>query len=162
MNNLEDIKYELRLLLGADKLLSLFEKHQPDNTANYFKDSIYLHARNLYSFFYKNGKQLLNNTSGFDLKEYSNNWRYPLNDYVMHVNDDGSRNNGANVVNGVHLNEKAHWFTNDITRIWCDWINNTQDHTLKIYLKKILDQAKQEAQGDYNNLISLFKEQIKH
>ncbi len=158
MKKLDDITYELRLLLGADRLLSLFEEHQPDNTVNYFKDSIYLHARSLYSFLYNNGKQLLNNNSGFNMTEYNNDWREPLNNYVMHVDDDGSRNGGANVVGGVHLNEKPHWFVSDIVRIWVEWIDNTQDAAMKVDLQKALDQAKHEAKEDYINLIARFTE----
>ena len=53
---LEDLGYELQLLLGADEIVSFIETHDNaaasdavkfGNLVNYFKDSIYLHARNL-------------------------------------------------------------------------------------------------------------------
>jgi hypothetical protein len=45
-----DLAYELQLLLGADEIVSFIETQEPDtfgNIVNYFKDSIYLHSRNL-------------------------------------------------------------------------------------------------------------------
>ena len=43
--------YELRMLLGAAKMIKLFDENDMGNPSNYFRDSVYLHARNLYNFF---------------------------------------------------------------------------------------------------------------
>jgi hypothetical protein len=53
---LKDLGYELQLLLGADEIVRFIEAHDTSvgvdadkfgNLVNYFKDSIYVHARNL-------------------------------------------------------------------------------------------------------------------
>jgi hypothetical protein len=57
---LDDLGYELQLLLGADEVVSFRETHDNaaasdaerfGNLVNYFKDSIYLDARNLLNAF---------------------------------------------------------------------------------------------------------------
>ena len=49
--SLDDLFYELRMLLGAAAMCDAAEKHNCGNVVNYFKDSVYLHARILYAFF---------------------------------------------------------------------------------------------------------------
>ena len=53
---LKDLAYELQLLIGADEIVSFVEAHDFESTSdadrfgnlvNYFKDSVYLHSRNL-------------------------------------------------------------------------------------------------------------------
>ena len=148
--NLENLKYELRMLIGANKMTRLFEEKDMGNPTSLFKDSVYLHARNLYSFFHKNkDKDFMN--SEYNMKEYSDNWMKPLNDYVMHIYNTEDRDNNRNVVNGEHLNTKVHFFTEDIIRLWKEWIDNAPDKDLKQELKNILVKAQKEAEHDYSS-----------
>src|SRR5437879_3434813 len=49
--SLEDLGYELRMLLGAVEVCKVAEQHNHGNIVNFFKDSAYVHARILYEFF---------------------------------------------------------------------------------------------------------------
>lgn len=151
--DIKDLEYELRMLLGADKMVLLFEEKGVGNQVNFFKDSVYLHARCLYSFFYKNRGKLTNGL-GFKMNEYESKWMEPLNNFVMHINASGIRSGGGNVQNNTHLNQKTHWFAKDIVRLWSEWIDSTTDQTFKEILKKSLKTAQNDAENDYDGLLS--------
>jgi len=151
--DIKDLEYELRMLLGADKMVLLFEEKSVGNPVNFFKDSVYLHARCLYSFFYKNRGKLTNG-QGFEMNEYESKWMNPLNNFVMHIDASGTRSGGGNIQNSTHLNQKIHWFASDIVRLWTEWINNTTDSTFKRVLEKSLKNAQRDAQNDYTGLLS--------
>jgi len=144
--NFEDIFYELRMLLGAGRMIELFDTKSMGNSVNYFKDSVYLHARCLYSFFYKKDKTL------YEMVEYNTKWKKVINDYVMHLYDDDSRSKSANTVDGIHVNTKCLWFVSDLLRLWKLWINNESNIKLKQDLKTALDNANEEAKNDYESL----------
>lgn len=155
--DIKDLKYELRMLIGADRMVQLFEEKDIGNPINYFKDSVYLHARNLYSFFYKNSRKEITNNYNFDMTEYSSNWMIPLNNYVMHIDDDNKRNIGNNELNGLHINQKVHWFTSDIIRLWQEWIDSVVDLKFKEDLENALSTAYKEAADDYDGMVSNLK-----
>ena len=151
-----DLAYELRMLLGAAKLCQLFEAYDVGNQVNFFKDSVYLHSRNLYNFFAANANndakvtQFIPQTvHTFDLSLY-NTWIGPLHDHASHIKT--SRHTPTNVINGVHLNEQVQNFANDIERLWTDWINHTSNSALKTQLEDALNEARDQSQDDYNSL----------
>jgi len=150
MTNLADLEYELRMLLGADKMVSLSEEIGLGNQVNFFKDSVYLHARCLYTFFYKNRKK----GHRFEMNEYESKWMKPLNEFVMHLDANGMRTGGLNVQENTHLNEKPHWFATDVVRLWSEWIDNTTNEKLKRDLESSLSKAQADAQNDYDELYS--------
>lgn len=152
--DIDDLQYELRLLLGAAKIASILEKTASGNVINYAKDSVYLHARNLYNFFSGNAtndarvKQFTDHS--FDLTTY-NLWIGALHDHVLHIKTKRSHN-VSNVINGVHLNEKTQDFADDIKKMWTEWRDATLDPVFRVRLTDALDVAQKEAEDDFDFL----------
>jgi|GEM_PF-2085128 len=154
---IEDLKYELRLLLGAAKICELNEQNKGrdiGNTINYFKDSAYIHVRNLYNFFAANtgndAKVTQFTTQIFDVSLYTNTWKDALHTHVLHIKT--SRNKPNNVIKGVHLNEMIPIFARDIEKLWQEWIDTTENIPFKIILICTLEKAKENAQNDCDNV----------
>lgn len=148
---IEDLEYELRMLLGAAQLQQLTSDKLPGNIENYFKDSVYVHVRNLYNFFVKptsgnDDSITLFGTRLMTSRLYPHPWQVGINTNVMHVN--GRRSAGHNVHNGKHINECISDFADDIERMWLEWIAITQDAGLKVKLEEALAKARQESQND--------------
>jgi len=141
-------------------MVLLFEEKNVGNQVNFFKDSVYLHARCLYSFFYKSRGKLTVG-QGFEMNEYESKWMEPLNNFVMHIDANGTRSGGGNVQDNTHLNQKTHWFASDIVRLWTEWIGSTTDQTFKVILETSLKTARKDAQNDYNGLLSKLDKDIK-
>lgn len=148
-----DLAYELRMLLGAAQICQLFDEFNVGNPVNYFKDSAYLHARNLYNFFAadtRNDAKVSQFTQHhFDLTLYRT-WKSALHNHASHIKT--SRHTPTNVINGAHLNEQPQKFADDIVKLWADWINHTTDPQLKAQLQDGLNAAHAEAQDDYDSL----------
>ena len=148
--NIDDLKYELRLLLGAAKISKVLEKASTGNAVNYAKDSVYLHARNLYNFFASdtsNDARVTQFTNhSFDLSLY-NLWIGALHDHALHIKTKRSYN-VSNVVNGIHLNDTTQDFADDIKRIWTEWRDITTDAAIKAQLTEALNTAEQESEDD--------------
>jgi hypothetical protein len=168
MNNklpIEDLKYELHLLLGAAQIveaLEEFNKNNPDtigNLINYFKDSAYIHTRNLYNFFAADTKndakvtQYINNHL-FNLALYQT-WIGALHDHVLHIKTKRGDVIKSNLINGKYLNEMVPCFASDIEQLWNVWVKITPDATLKTRLKNTLSEAQTCAKNDSENLIRL-------
>lgn len=150
---IDDLAYELRMLFGAAKICQLFDEYNVDNPVNYAKDSVYLHARNLYNFFAadtgNDAKVTQFTRHQFDLTFYRI-WIGPLHDHASHIKT--ARHTPTNVINGEHLNEQTQKFADDIEKLWIDWINHTSDPSMKMRLKDAHDKARREAQDDYDSL----------
>lgn len=150
---ISDLAYELRMLLGAAKICQLSDEYCLGNLVNYPKDSVYLHARNLYNFFAadtRNDAKITQFTPHqFDLTLYRT-WIGALHNHASHIKT--SRHTPTNIVGGEHLNEQPQKFANDIEKLWIDWIDNTTAQPLKAQLQDALDAARLEAQGDYDSL----------
>lgn len=152
---IEDLGYELRMLIGASEIAEALDS---GNQVNYVKDSVYLHARNLYNFFSSSARydakvsQFTNHI--FDLSFYDL-WKDPLHRHVLHIMD--SRTSPNNVINGEHINEQTKNFAEDIKKLWNDWIDNTTDPALKSELEHSLNQAIEEAGNDLDGLTAMFK-----
>lgn len=156
--NIDDLQYELRMLLGADKLLQFFEEKEMGNSTNLLKGSIYMHSRNWYNFFSNesdnDAKVSEFITHDFDLSLYIK-WKSALHTHVLHMKT--ARNNPNNIIDSKHLNEQPHIFVNDIVEIWKEWINKTRDRNIKESLQKAMDTATVEASDDYNNMLIKLK-----
>lgn len=148
-----DLDYELRMLLGAAKQCELFEEYNIGNPINYIKDSVYIHARNLYNFFKANANNDAKVTQftlhQFDLSLYDT-WIDALHTHASHIKT--SRHTPNNIVGGQHLNEQIQNFAADIESLWEEWINNTSDQQLKTQLEEALNSARLKANDDYISL----------
>ncbi len=158
---LPDLEYELRMLLGAAKIVDFLEQNSTaGNLINYYKDSAYLHTRNLYNFFKANTGNDARITSygysnaSFDLSLY-NTWIGPLHDHAHHIKS--SRTTPNNVISGSHINEQIVNFANDIEKIFNDWVNIVTDVTVKQLLVDILARANTDALNDLKMIKALYK-----
>ncbi|MEI6533266.1 MAG: RhuM family protein [Candidatus Roizmanbacteria bacterium] len=162
-----DLSYELRLLLGAKKLCELCKCHDDDeknknnkfgNVVNYFKDSAYIHVRNLYNFFAANttndAKVTQFTNYEFDVRLYKT-WINALHTHVLHIKT--GRNRPNNVINGRHINTMIPDFTEDIVRLWQEWIDSSNETKIKNELKKALERAEVDAKNDFDSLNNLLK-----
>lgn len=149
-NDLAD--YELRQLLGAAQLVKLFDKKGMGNASSVLRDSVYLHARNLYNFFHgvaRNDASIYEFTNHvFDVSFYIK-WKNPLHNHVLHIKD--SRTGPNNEIDGVHISAMVQEFASDLEKIWEDWVRITTDVELKKILQDGLVKARNDAQNDYKN-----------
>lgn len=167
---IEDLAYELQLLLGSAevvKKLEAYDKKQTDdkdkvgNLINYFKDSAYMHARNLYNFFAadtKNDAKVTQyiNTYLFDLTTYRQ-WIDALHDHALHIKTKRGTTSKSNVINGKHLNEMVPDFADDIKKMWQDWIDNTTNSTTRTELEDALKSAEESAESDAEKIMELLQ-----
>ena len=157
--DLKDLEYELQILLGASLIIDQLEverKLRDGNIVNYFKDSAYIHIRNLYEFFLSDPKK----TNDSKVSAFTNHkfnlsfyllWREPLNRHVLHIAP--GRNNPNNVKNGKHLKDQIPSFAKNIEDLWTEWIRATADDQLKQKLENTLADAKRHAQNDCDKLL---------
>jgi len=144
--------YELRQLLGSAEIVKLFDKKDMGNLCSLMRDSIYLHARNLYNFFHGIAR---NDASVYEFTNHVFNvslyikWKTPLHNHVLHIKD--SRVNPNNVIDGIHINAVALDFASDIEKLWRNWIEITTDGELKKLLEDGLEKAKTDVDKDFEN-----------
>jgi|GEM_PF-1400330 len=148
----EHLFYELRMLFGASKLVALFDKYDMGNAASLYRDSVYLHTRNLYNFFWGVAKndvsiyEYINHV--FDVALYLK-WTNPLHAYVIHIQD--KRNKSSREIDGKTIDQMVLEFKKDIESLWIKWIEVEKDPKVKEILICKLAQAIQEANNDYRN-----------
>jgi len=175
MRNLDDylehLKYELRLLLGATKIVKTFEKEigpmEFKNIINYFKDSAYVHARNLFEFFMCDPKSTndikINEFAGhnFSIVDYEEwvetyaEWKESLNRHVMHISP--GRKNPTNSKDGVFLYDQLLHFVEDLENLWGAWVVATVDEDTKQQIKEILEISHKEAEDDLTHITEMIK-----
>lgn len=151
--------YELRHLLGAAIIVSEF-KNQPaikiGNNINYFKDSAYVHTRNLYNFFLSKSNNDLKITkyltNDFNLK-LCIEWLEAINRHVLHISPD--RNDPRNYINGKWLYDQIPAFAEDISQLWHEWIEATGVDDEKQQLVVVFEKAYSDAQADCDQLLGL-------
>jgi hypothetical protein len=159
---LDDMRYELQLLLGADEIVSFIEARDNaaasdadrfGNLVNYFKDSIYLHARNLLNAL-TNGYETEIGAipTGITSAVYGN-IKVSLERYVVHIKKPRNQQGVTNVRGGKHLNEYVHDLTAEAKRCWGDWIAVSDNERLK----DILEAAEASAQNDVSRLRGLMQ-----
>ncbi len=158
--SIDDIAYELRQLLGANKVTTELENRNAGNLINYGKDSVYLHVRALYNFFSNRSSfeaKVSDFTSHtFDTSLYNGKWKKPLHNHALHMGD--SRTHQVSNFDGTeYLNEQVHKFSNDIEGLWIEWISVTTDAVLKQELQDVLDKARLESDEDLRSFIAMLK-----
>lgn len=151
---LEDIFYELRMLLGAAEMCKLEGAIGSGNVINYFKDSAYLHARILYEFFtdanYQNDASIVQfgGHPTIAAKLYSEPFRNRLNRRVMHMNHSRSQNTTKEPEGATQLNEQVQDIADDIRQLFQKWINTCTDVKFKAGLIELVDEAESQAEND--------------
>lgn len=151
---LDDLGYELRLLAGADEIVRFMEAQDAfGNLVNYFKDSVYLHARNLLNAL-TNGYETEIGTIPSTISSATyGKVKDPLERYVMHTNKARDQRGVSNVRAGKHLNEYVHELTAEAKRCWNDWTAATGDRRLT----ELMQSAEKQAQDDLAQLRGLLK-----
>ena len=148
---IKELEYELRMLIGSAQIVELLKKHKTGNIINYYKDSVYLHARNLYNFFSANKvyDARVTDYGGhgifFDMSVYRK-WFKALHTHVLHINT--GRTPPVNVIKGEHLNDQTKLFSDNIVGLWESWIGGVSDSATRKLLQDNLDKAKEEANND--------------
>lgn len=159
---LEDLGYELRLLVGADEIVKFIEAHDNaatsgaerfGNLVNYYKDSIYLHARNLLNALTNEYETEIGTIPAAITSADYGNIKVSLEWYVTHIKRPRNQDGVSNVRGGKHLSEHVHDLTAEVKRCWNEWIAATGDQTLRDLLKT----ADQQAQDDVAQLTGLLK-----
>ena len=151
--SLEDLFYELRMLLGAAAVCQKAEGHELGNVINYFKDSVYVHARILYEFFTndkpKNDAGIIQfGYSTISSSLYPNPLEKRLNRRVMHMNFSRGQNAKKEPMSTIQLNEQIQDMADDILRLFHEWINICDDARLKNDLNELVIKAAREAETD--------------
>jgi hypothetical protein len=159
---LEDLGYELQLLLGADEIVSFIETHDNaaasdavkfGNLVNYFKDSIYLHARNLLNALTNGYETEIGLIPSTITSAAYGNIKVSLERYVLHIKRARNQEGVTNVRDGRHLSEHVHDLTAEVNRCWDEWIAATGNQRLK----DLLDAADASAQNDVSRLRGLMQ-----
>ncbi|VEG57096.1 Uncharacterised protein [Mycolicibacterium aurum] len=146
---LDDLGYELRLLLGADEIVQFMDAQGTfGNLVNYFKDSVYLHARNLLNALTNGCATDIGTIPSAIRSEPYGRLKRSLEVYVMHIKETRNQRGVTNVRGGKHLNEYVHDLTAEVKRCWNEWIAATGDQTLA----ELLQAAEKSAQDDLAQL----------
>ncbi len=121
-SHIKHLFYELRMLLGAASMCILAEENDWGNATNFFKDSVYIHARNLYSFFTDRTRDDVS-IQDFGLNcVYSGLYddkREALNRRVMHISPGRpTRNETVEPIGSSQLNELVEEFTTELEAMW--------------------------------------------
>ena len=159
---IDNLFYELRMLLGASKMCELADTNEWGNSTNYVKDAVYVHSRNLYIFFTnktRNDDDLA--IKDFELKsiysqlypKHYGEWKEAYHDHILHLRK--TRTNKPSNLHGTrHLNEQIRNFTNDIISLWETWESLTGNRSIKLLLEAKLLDAKKQSTDDYNKRYS--------
>jgi hypothetical protein len=142
------------MLLGAAEMCKIAEKRDSGNIVNYFKDSVYVHARILYEFFtnadYKNDASIVQFGGQPTIVStlYSESFRQRLNRRVMHMSHARGQNVTKEPVGTTQLNEQIQDIADDIRQLFQQWINACPDAKLKTDLIALVDEAEKQASDD--------------
>ena len=157
--DIQDLRYELRMLLGAVKISCLFESSNLGNLVNYVKDSAYVHIRNVYNFFEAKSRNDAKATQftkhSFDVALY-HEWSDALHQHVLHIKTKRTHPNNINK-SRIHINQMIPIFAYDIQKLWKELIGQVKDLCVKTQLEDAFLTAEKEAQEDYENAIKQLK-----
>jgi hypothetical protein len=163
-HKLKNIEYELHLLFGADLIITEIEKNDTvinedrnrfGNIINYFKDSIYLHTRNLFNLLTNEGLTEIGNIPKIQSETYKT-WKKSIERYVMHLDQARDQKGNSNVINNKHLNNQTHLFTDEIKYLVKLWIKGTEKKN-KAKIEKIYSKAERNANNDLARFKKLFE-----
>lgn len=153
-DHIEHIFYELRMVLGAQNLSVIAEQNSWGNAGSYFKDSVYLHSRNLFTFFMARGKEGSDvQIDLFDINPFYSELfatkEEALNRRVMHIGPQRPvRNETIEPNEEDKLDKYIEKFVAELDAMCQLWIELTDDRTLKEELNKYYMKAHQEADND--------------
>jgi hypothetical protein len=146
------------MLLGAANMCLLAEENEWGNVTNYFKDSAYLHARNLYSFFTDRTRDDVSIEDFGHCCMHSELYvkkREALNRRVMHISPGRpTRNETVEPTGSSQLNEVVEDFTAELKAMWEIWISLTDEPDIKHQLTAALNDACFQADDDLNKIRS--------
>ncbi|MCV6985793.1 hypothetical protein H7H78_10240 [Mycobacterium shinjukuense] len=163
---LKDFKYELRLLIGADEIITIIEERDHGsvrdedkfgNIVNYFKDSIYLHSRNLLNALTNQLSTEIGDIPRGIHSELYGKLKKPLERYVTHIDHIRDQKGVTNRINGRPLNDYVHDLTAEVKRCWKEWIDKASDPKHKQELQKHFSAAIKEAGDDAARLRQLIE-----
>lgn len=151
--SLEDLGYELRMLLGASEVCKLAEQHNQGNIVNFFKDSVYVHARILYEFFTNNEPKHDASITQFNhptikARLYPDPLYDRLNRRVMHMSHNRSNNTTKEPPDSMQLNQQVQDIIDDISNLFQEWIKTCTDTKLKTDLIDLVKKAGERANDD--------------
>lgn len=162
----KDLAYELQLLLGAEVIVALIEKSDAEvtqdqdkfgNAVNYFKDSVYLHSRNLLNLLTRARYTELGQVTPGIRSDFYGKWKRALERHVMHLEQARDHKGDSNRVGSEYLNQQTHKLTQEVIRCWNEWINTTSNQSSKEKLKKVLSDAQNSANDDEAKLAHLMR-----
>jgi hypothetical protein len=135
------------------------------NVQVYAMDSVFLHARTLFEFFVKPSGQNRYSSDAYVgvvliSSNYSNNWRGPLNEFLMHPMDRSSPRRLNSADGPKDLNQMPVYFANEILRLWeefegeLDKRKNSDDQKLKELARQTRKEAIEGADRVVNSTVA--------
>jgi hypothetical protein len=161
---LKDLEYELQLLSGADAIICQIESWDSTKTkdqdkfgniVNYFKDSVYLHSRNLLNTLTNESPTEIGNIPGGIRSALYSKCKNALERYVMHLSQARDQRGTSNIIDSVHLNEHVHGLAAEVHKCWQDWIDKTIVEVDKERLKNILTAVNESTKNDLSKFLYL-------
>lgn len=140
------------MLVGADQIVAHIESDgRFGNLVNYFKDSVYLHARNLLNALTNQSLTEIGRVPSGIRSEPYGRLKRPLERYVYHLNQARDQTDQRNITaDGRHLSDCVHELASEAMRCWSAWIEATRNPDDREKLEDWLARAKREAQDDCN------------
>ena len=153
---LDDLKYELQLLFGADSIVSIIEEwdkthsgnNKFGNIVNYFKDSVYLHSRNLLNALTNEYSTELGSIPSGITSELYGEWKRALERYVTHLNQARDQKGDSNKINDKHLNEQVHKLAEAVAICWIEWITKCTNTSDQVKLRSLFSETREAAALD--------------
>lgn len=154
---MKDLEYEIRLLLGAKEIINFiqdWDNSRDDkfgNLVNYFKDSAYIHARNIYKIFRDRSRVDNIAIPKMNLEKLSS-FIAPVEKFVMHLDTERNQKSESNIRKGVHINERITEVVSEIEELWREFVNSIKKSSLAMELRNTLAKAKEDALNDTKSL----------
>lgn len=164
-----DIEYELQLLFGADSIVEFIESHDNKtkdeqrkfgNVVNYFKDSVYLHGRNLLNALTNQHETDIGLIPPSIESVLYRDIKPALEKYVMHLNNAREQKGQSNIIKNSHLNTYAHEITEEVHKCIKKWKKFLDQESLdkSSRLQKIYEGAQEKAKNDSDRFQKLFNQ----
>lgn len=157
---IRDLEYEIRLLLGAKEIITFIRdwdnsrENKFGNLVNYFKDSAYIHIRNIYKIF--RDRPCINNITVPQMNlEKLSSFINPVEKFVMHLNTGRDKRSVSNIRKGIHINERISEAVLEIEELWQELTNSIKEPSLAKELRNSLARAKRDALNDTESLATL-------
>lgn len=159
--SLKDLSYELQLLMGARRIIDFVDKWDSShkakfgNIVNYFKDSAYIHIRNVFNAL--TNQYIVDKSPIPKMKSVLyKKWKASIEKYVMHIGNLRHQKGESNIKDGKHLNTMIPEFASEIEKLWQNWIQNSTN-IFSGRLTKVLDDVRNSAKNDIDNMEILLK-----